>query len=102
VAAAACGSSNSDNGGKADATAACQALSRSEANLSHLTLSVGYRLTGAGNLGVAAAGEDPSTYGNLSKPMKQVQTDVNLNDTTRASADVKSALAVCKADKLPT
>ena len=99
---AACGSSSSDNGGKADATAACQTLARSGGNLSHPTLSVGYRLIGAGNLGVAAAGEDPSAYGNLSKPMKQVQTDVNLNSTTRTSADVKSALAACKADKLPS
>jgi hypothetical protein len=99
---AACGGSSSDNGAKVDATAACQALARSTGKLSPLTLSVGYRLTGAGNLGLAAAGEDSVHFGNLSNPMKAVQNDVSTNATGAISGDVGAALGVCKADKLPS
>ncbi len=101
VAAAACGGSGSSHTAAQDATAACQALARSRDQLSPLSLSTGYRLTGAANLGVAAAGEDSNKYGNLSQPMKSVQMDVSNNATGTISKDVDSALAACKVDKLP-
>jgi hypothetical protein len=98
----ACGSSGSSKAASQDATAACQALSRSQKQLSSLTLSVGYRLTGASGLGVAAAGEDNHKYGNLSEPMKTVANDVSSNASGAIANDVKVALAVCKMDKLPS
>ena len=89
-------------GPQVDATAACQALARSTENLSPPSVSVGFRLTGAGSLGLAAAGEDSVHYGNLSNPMKAVQNDVSGNATGAITGDVDAALGVCKADKLPS
>lgn len=100
--AAACGSSNSNAAAKADATAACQAMGRSGGNLDHVTLSVSDRLTGAALLGVAAAGEDPNAYGNLSAPMRKVNADIQSLTLNRLGGDVKAAVAACKKDKLPT
>ena len=102
VLSAACGGSSSNHGAQVDATAACQALARSTGNLSPLSLSVGYRLTGAGYLGLAAAGEDSAHYGNLANPMKAVQNDVSTNASGAITGDVDAALGVCKADKLPS
>jgi hypothetical protein len=102
VLSAACGGSGSDNGATVDATAACQALARSTDSLSPPSVSVGFRLTGAGSLGLAAAGEDSAHYGNLSNPMKAVQNDVSSNATGAITGDVDAALGVCKADKLPS
>ncbi len=102
VAAAACGGSGSSHTAAQDATAACQALARSHGQLSSLSLSAGYRLTGGANLGVAAAGEDSKKYGNLSQPMKSVQADVSNNASGAIAKDVDAALEACKADKLPS
>jgi hypothetical protein len=102
VVAGACGGSGSSHTAAQDATAACQALARSRGQVSSLSLSAGYRITGAANLGVAAAGEDNKKYGNLSQAMKSVQNDVSNNATGTISKDVNSALAACKADKLPS
>jgi hypothetical protein len=97
-----CGGGGSSGGANQDATAACQALVRSSSQLSPLSLSVGYRLTGATNLGLAAAGEDSSRYGNLSSRMKALQDDVADNASQAIPADVAAALSVCKTDKLPS
>jgi hypothetical protein len=100
---AACGSSGSATSqATQDATAACQALVRSRAELSSLSLSVGYRLTGATNLALAAAGEDSSRYGNLSSRMKALQNDVASNSSQAIAPDVAAALSVCNSDKLPS
>jgi hypothetical protein len=99
---AACGGSGSSNSASPDATAACQALVRSGSELSPLSLSVGYRLTGATNLALAAAGEDSSRYGNLSSRMKALQNDVASNASQAIAPDLAAALTVCKSDKLPS
>ena len=99
---AACGGSGSSDRATQDATAACQALVRSTGQLSPLLLSVGYRLTGATNLALAAAGEDSSRYGNLSSRMKALQNDVASNASQAIAPDVAAALSVCNSDKLPS
>ena len=98
---AACGGSAA-NVATQDAAAGCQGLARSSGKLSPLSLSIGYRLTGASNLGLAGAGEDTTRYGNLSNPMKTIGNDVSTNASKAITADVAIALAVCKTDNLPS
>jgi hypothetical protein len=102
---AACGGSGSNSQATQatqDATAACQALVRSSGELAPLSLSIGYRLTGATSLAFAAAGEDSSRYGNLSSRMKALQNDVASNASQAIAPDVAAALSVCNSDKLPS
>lgn len=95
------GCGGSANPGKLDATAACQALARTT-DLSHLTFQAGNRLSGAAELGLAAASENGKLYSNLGPVSKRVDTDVQTAEVGRLQSDVKAALATCKTDKVST
>jgi hypothetical protein len=98
---AACGGGNSSNeGANADATAACAALGRSNP-VGAGTLALHDRLLGAAQLGLAAVGENGSTYSNLSGAFSKIVTDVNADDVNQLNGDVSNALALCKGDSLP-